>query len=79
MICLEVCQLNDFVNSSRESVDILTASLSEVRLTTTATLDELGGLANHLTGIQSVVANHIVTHHDRELWLVVVVSTQHAE
>ena len=77
--CLEISHLNHFVNGSAESVDTLTASLSEVRLTTTATLDELGGLANHLTGIQSVVADHVVTHHDGELGFVIVVGTQHTE
>ena len=78
-ILLEVSQSNHFIDSSAETIDTLTASLSEVRLTTTTTLDEFGGFANHLTCIQSVVADHIVAHHDRELRLVVVVRTDDAK
>ena len=79
LCCLEFCQLYDFVNSSRESINTLTTSLSKVRLTTATTLDELSGLTNHLTSIQSVVAYHVVTHHNRELWLVIVMGTQYTE
>ena len=50
-----------------------------MRLTATTTLDELGGFAHHLTSIQSVVAHHIVAHHDGELRLAVVVRTNDAE
>ena len=37
-----------------------------MRLTATTTLDELGSLANHLSGIQTVVFHHIVREHDAE-------------
>ena len=76
---LQVCQFDDFVDGSRETVNILTACLGEVRLTATTTLNELGSLANHLAGIQAMVADHVVAHHDRELGLVVVVGTDDAE
>ncbi len=75
LCCLEFCQLYDFVNSSRESVNTLTARLCEVRLTTATTLDKFSSFANHLTCIQSVVAYHIVAHHDRKLRLVVVMGS----
>ena len=78
-ILLEVSQGDNLVNCSAETIDTLTASLGEVRLTTTTTLDEFSGFAHHLTSIQSVVAHHIVAHHDRELRLVVVVRTDDAK
>ena len=37
-----------------------------MRLTATTSLDELGSLANHLSGIQAVVFHHIVREHDAE-------------
>ena len=79
VLFLQLCQFQYFVNGCAEPVGILTASLGEVGLTTTATLDKLGGFTNHLTGIQSVVADHVVAHHDRELGFAVVVSTQYTE
>ena len=53
--CLEVSQLDDLVDCSTESVDVLTASLSEVGLTTATALDEFGGFTNHLTCVEVVV------------------------
>ena len=70
---LEVSEGDDLVDGNAKAIDILAASLGEVRLTATTTLDEFGGLANHLTGIQTMVADHVVAHHDGELGLVVVV------
>ena len=76
---LQVCQFDNLIDCSTETVDVLTASLCKVGLTTAATLNQLGSFAYHLTSIQSVVADHIVAHHDRELRLVVGMGTENAE
>ena len=76
---LQVCQFDNLIDCSTETVDVLTASLSEVGLTTAATLNQLGSFAYHLSGIQTVVADHIVAHHDRELRLVVGMGTQYTK
>ena len=68
---LELCKLHHLVYGSRESVDVLAASLSEVRLTAATALDELGSLAHHLTGVERVVFHEVVAHADVEHRLLV--------
>ena len=69
---LQLSQFYNLVNCSAQAVLVLTASLSIVRLTATAALNQLGSFANHLTGVQTVILHHVVAEHYAEHWLVVI-------
>ena len=59
---LQVSQFHYLIHCSRQTVSVLATCLSEVGLTATATLNELGSLANHLTCIERVFLNEVVAH-----------------
>lgn len=67
---LEIAELDDFVDSGMQTVLVLTASLCVVGLSAATTLDELGSLADNLTGIETVVLDHVVGEHHAEHRLV---------
>ena len=48
-------------------------------LTSTTTLDEFGGLAHHLSGVQLMVGHHVVAHHHAQRGAVVIVRADDAE
>ena len=58
-----VDKFHNSLDSLCQSRGILTASLSEMRLTTATSLDVLGSLANNLSGIKTG-SNHILAEHD---------------
>ena len=48
-------------------------------LSAATTLNELGSLTHHLSGIQAMVTHHIVAHHNGELGLILILRAKHAE
>ena len=66
-----LAEFDDLVDSGGNAVLVLTTGLGVVGLTATATLDELGGLADNLSGVQTMVLNHILRQHHAEHRLVV--------
>ena len=65
-VCLQIGQLDYLVYSGRDTVEVLATSLGVVGLTTATTLDEAGGFAYHLAGVEVMAAHHVVAQHDRE-------------
>ena len=64
-LCVRRGNTHHFINSSRQSVDVLSAGSCEMGLSAATAADELLCLTHHLTGIQLLLADHIVAKHHR--------------
>lgn len=63
---LQTSQLNHLVNGGVQPVCVLATGGCKVRLTASASLNQLGSLANHLSCIEGVVGHHVVAEHYAE-------------
>ena len=57
---LKISQFYDLIHGGRDAIGVLAAGISEVGLTTATALDELGGFAHHLSGIQLMVFHQVI-------------------
>ena len=67
------------IDGGRKAILVFAAGRGEMGLAATAALDEFGGLAYELTGVQTMVFHHVVAQHDIEHGLAFRYGAKHAD
>ena len=76
---LKICQFYDLIHGCGDAIGVLAAGIGKVGLTTATALDELGGFAHHLSGIQLMVFHQVIADGHIEHGLTIVNGTDDDE